>query len=99
MICFCQSGLTAKTNVLVKCVKRIFDIVVKIYLLGWYLLKFPTRHMGYSVGKINHENVKPVMIPALGRNLNLYRRKEEENMYNQFILVQKTSEAQYQVVY
>ena len=53
----------------------------------------------YSVGKINHENVKPVMIPALGRNLNLYRRKEEENMYNQFILVQKTSEAQYQVVY
>ena len=55
--------------------------------------------MGYSVGKINHENVKPVMIPALGRNLNLYRRKEEENMYNQFILVQKTSEAQYQVVY
>ena len=50
-----------------------------------YLLKFSARHMdregnpAYSVGKINHENVKPVMIPvAVQRNPALNRAKEGE---------------------
>ena len=49
-----------------------------------YLLKFSARHMdregqpGLFSGKINHENVKPVMIRAVHRNLALNRAKEEK---------------------
>ena len=47
-----------------------------------YLLKFSARHMdgegnpAYSAGKINHENVKPVMIQAVHRKQVLNRAKE-----------------------
>ena len=47
-----------------------------------YLLKFSARHMdgegnqAHSAVKINHKNVKPVMIQAVHRKLVLNRAKE-----------------------
>ena len=52
-----------------------------------YLLKFSARHMdreGHRAilwRKINHENVKPVMIQAVHRNLALNREEEGKNLF------------------